>query len=284
MVRLPDVEFFVNLGDWPLEQQKPEDGAIPIVSWCGSDSTLDIIIPTYDITEATLEMLGRVTLDIFSVQANTGPKWPDKSQVAFWRGRDSRQERLQLAELSQKHPDMIDAALTNMFFFPKNEEKYGPNVKPISFFDFFKSKYQINVDGTVAAYRLPYLLAGDSVVLKQDSEYYEHFYKRLTPWEHYIPFKRDLSDLLDKIQWAREHDEEAQKISKNAQEFVRENLHPAEILCYHVKVFEEISKRLTKKPVATEGFELLEHPTDKFDSVCECKRLKKTAGKKRDEL
>ena len=60
----------------------------------------------------------------------------------------------------------------------------------------------------MAAYRFPYLLAGDSVVLKQDSEYYEHFYKRLSPWKHYIPLKHDLSDLLEKIQWARDHDAE----------------------------------------------------------------------------
>lgn len=60
----------------------------------------------------------------------------------------------------------------------------------------------------MAAYRLPYLLAGDSVVLKQDSIYYEHFYNELRPWEHYIPISADLGDLLDKIQWAREHDEE----------------------------------------------------------------------------
>lgn len=60
----------------------------------------------------------------------------------------------------------------------------------------------------MAAYRLPYLLAGDSVVLKQDSSYYEHFYNELQPWEHYIPIRADLGDLLEKIQWAREHDEE----------------------------------------------------------------------------
>ncbi|KAK7115228.1 protein O-glucosyltransferase 2-like [Littorina saxatilis] len=282
-VRMPDVEFFVNLGDWPLEKRKPENGGIPILSWCGSDSTFDVVMPTYDITEATLEMLGRVSLDMFSVQANTGPKWADKSEVAFWRGRDSREERLKLAELSQKHPDMVDAALTFMFFFPKNEEKYGPTVKPVSFFDFFKSKYQLNIDGTVAAYRFPYLLAGDAVVLKQDSEYYEHFYKRLSPWRHYIPLKRDLSDIFDQIKWARNHDDEAHAIAQNAQQFARENLHPAEIFCYHVKLFEAVSKRLKKKPVVTEGFELLEHPTDSYDSLCECKRLKKKSSKK-DEL
>jgi len=69
-------------------------------------------------------------------------------------------------------------------------------------------KYQVSVDGTVAAYRLPYLLAGDSVVLKQNSPYYEFFYKQLRPYEHYIPVKADLSDLLDRIQWAKDHDSE----------------------------------------------------------------------------
>lgn len=76
------------------------------------------------------------------------------------------------------------------------------------FCDHHQYKYQINIDGTVAAYRLPYLLAGDSVVFKQDSGYYEHFYGELRPWEHYIPVRADLGDLLDKIQWARDHDEE----------------------------------------------------------------------------
>lgn len=63
----------------------------------------------------------------------------------------------------------------------------------------------------MAAYRLPYLLAGNSVVLKQDSIYYEHFYNELQPWKHYIPFKSDLSDLLEKLQWAKDHDEEVSK-------------------------------------------------------------------------
>ncbi len=72
----------------------------------------------------------------------------------------------------------------------------------------FQHKYQLNIDGTVAAYRFPYLLAGGSLVLKQDSKYYEHFYKELKPYEHYVPFKHDLSDLLQQIQWAKDNDEE----------------------------------------------------------------------------
>ena len=45
-------------------------------------------------------------------------------------------------------------------------------------------------------------------MMKQDSHFYEYFYKDLKPYEHYIPFKRDLSDLNEKLQWAKDHDEE----------------------------------------------------------------------------
>lgn len=61
----------------------------------------------------------------------------------------------------------------------------------------------MNVDGTVAAYRYPYLMLGDSLVLKQDSPYYEHFYMALKPWKHYVPIKRNLGDLLEKVKWAK---------------------------------------------------------------------------------
>lgn len=92
----------------------------------------------------------------------------------------------------------------------------------------------MNMDGTVAAYRFPYLLVGDSLVFKQDSPYYEHFYKDLKKWKHFIPVKRDLSDLVEKLEWASTHDEEAHNIAVNGQAYARENLLPQNIFCYHV--------------------------------------------------
>ena len=79
---------------------------------------------------------------MLSVQAMTGPLWENKSSLAFFRGRDSRQERLDLVKLSRKHPDIIDAKLTNMFFF-KHTEDLGEIVKHVSFFDFFKVNRRI---------------------------------------------------------------------------------------------------------------------------------------------
>ena len=86
-----------------------------------------------------------MSLDTLIVQSHNSRSWSNKSDLAFWRGRDSRQERLELVKLSRKHPEIIDAKLTNMFFFPKNEELYGEIVKAISFLDFFDVSKILNI-------------------------------------------------------------------------------------------------------------------------------------------
>lgn len=138
-IRLPDTEFFVNLGDWPLVKKGGHTrttGPYPIFSWCGSDDTFDIVMPTYDITESTLQAMNRVTLDMLSVQATRTP-WPLKADKAFWRGRDSRRERLQLIDIARLHPHLFNVSMTNFFFYRDEAERYGPKVPHMSFFEFF---------------------------------------------------------------------------------------------------------------------------------------------------
>lgn len=140
VVALPDMEFYLNLGDWPLSKkggQQRTSGPYPIFSWCGSDDSYDIVLPTYDLTEASIENMGRVTLDMLSVQRKDYP-WDTKEDKAFFRGRDSRRERLDIVDLSKKHPDLLNASLTNFFFFRNEEDKYGPKVPHISFMEFFR--------------------------------------------------------------------------------------------------------------------------------------------------
>ena len=79
----------------------------------------------------------RQQLDILSVQGHTGPSWSRKIPKAFFRGRDSRQERLDLVEKHRNNTDMFDVGLTNFFFFEYDEQRFGPKHKHISFFEFF---------------------------------------------------------------------------------------------------------------------------------------------------
>ncbi|KAE8627552.1 hypothetical protein XENTR_v10007045 [Xenopus tropicalis] len=275
-VRLPDFEFYINVGDWPVEHRKANDtpGPLPMISWCGSADSRDIILPTYDITHSTLETLRGVTNDLLSIQGHTGPSWSNKTEQGFFRGRDSREERLQLVHMSRKHPELLDAGITGYFFFRELEEELG-KASLIGFFDFFNYKYQVNVDGTVAAYRFPYLMLGDSLVLKQDSPYYEHFYSGLKPWKHYVPFKRNLGDLLEKIQWAKDHDEEAKQIAKEGQTLARELLQPHRLYCYYYKLFENYAKRQTSKPEIRENMEHVPQPDDS-SAMCQCHRKKRS--------
>lgn len=152
-VILPDTEFLINLGDWPLVKKEP---VLPMFSWCGSDDSSDIILPTYDMTESTLEMMGRYitlidsvisfdklllcrhSLDVFSVQGMKSVPWHLKQNKSYWRGRDSRQERLNLVKLSRQYPDLIDAGITRFFFFLDVMKHYGPEVPTVSFEEFFK--------------------------------------------------------------------------------------------------------------------------------------------------
>lgn len=271
-VVLPNMEFFSNLGDWPLISRGKHDKLIiPMFSWCGSFDTFDIVMPTYDITESSLECMGRVSLDMLSVQGNIEKTWEEKEKKAFWRGRDSNRARLKLIEISRKHPDLINASLTNFFFFRSEENKYGPKENHISFFKFFDYKYQLNMDGTVAAYRFPYLLAGDSLVFKQDSKYYEHFYSEIQPWKHYIPVKENLENLVELLQWALENDEKARDISQEGQKFAKEHLLPQDVFCYYANLFYEWSKKLVSRVFVRKGMEHVEQK----GNVCVCKQRKK---------
>uniref|UniRef100_H3ALL2 Protein O-glucosyltransferase 3 n=1 Tax=Latimeria chalumnae TaxID=7897 RepID=H3ALL2_LATCH len=273
-VHLPDVEFYISVGDWPLEHRHVNDtpGPIPIISWCGSADTRDIVLPTYDITYSTLETLRGVTNDLLSIQGNTGPPWSKKIEQAFFRGRDSREERLELVRLSKEYPELLDAGITRYFFFREKEKELG-KAELTNFFDFFQYKYQVNVDGTVAAYRFPYLILGDSLVLKQESSYYEHFYSSLIPWKHYVPIKRNLKDLIEKIKWAKEHDKKARKIAKEGQALARELLQPHRLYCYYYKVFQMYAMCQTNRPEIREGMELIPQPADN-NSFCNCQNNK----------
>lgn len=140
----------------------------------------------------------------------------------------------------------------------------------------------MNVDGTVAAYRLPYLMLGNSLVLKQDSQYYEHFYRRLKAGRHYVPLQRNLSDLLEKIKWAKEHDAEAEQISRAGQEAARELLQPSRLYCYYHRVLQEYSRRQSGPPTRLADMELVPQPDD-HAAACACTRDVKLDNMK-DEL
>ena len=103
------------------------------------------------------------------------------------------------------------------------------------------------------AHRLPALIAGNAVVIKQGSDYYEHFYKALRPWHHYIPVARDLSDLDQKLAWAKANDAQARAIGGNARSLAREHLRMEDVYCYHIMAFTRFAALQKFRPVVTDA-------------------------------
>ncbi|XP_030751134.1 protein O-glucosyltransferase 2-like [Sitophilus oryzae] len=263
---LPDLEFFVNLGDWPLSSKNLPD-KFPIFSWCGSKDTNDIVMPTYELTESSLENMGRVMLDMLSVQGNVKDVWEKREPKLFWRGRDSNRYRLDLIGLSKKYPELFNVSLTNFFFFKDEEDEYGPKSDHVSFFTFFDYKYQLSIDGTVAAYRMPFLLGGGSLVYKPHSRYYEHFYAGLIPSVHYIPVETNLSNLIEKIEWAKNNDAQSKIIAENGQKYANDQLLPQNVFLYYMHLLNELSKVMTSKVRLFNGMEQIHQ---KNDIICDC--------------
>jgi hypothetical protein len=66
----------------------------------------------------------------------------------------------------------------------------------------------------------------------QSTIFTEFFSQWVRPFEHYIPVRPDLSDLVERIEWAREHDAEAKKIQQAGKEFAERVMTDAQNDCY----------------------------------------------------
>ncbi|VDN58035.1 unnamed protein product [Dracunculus medinensis] len=241
---LPNTQFFFNLGDWPL-QEKQKSNTVAFVSWCGSEDTMDIVVPTYELMNSVIDSMHSVTLDIHTARGDIHIPWTEKKNTAIFRGRDSNKLRLEIARLSNH-------------------------------------KFVLCVDGTVAAYRFPFLLAGDSVIIKSNSHYYEYFYSMLEPNLHYIPFNKS-SDLSFIIESARKQD--FNKTIANMRQFVFDHLQPRDLYCYYANFIHEYTKKLKDLPTnIAKNMENISRTPNK--KACRCHKIKQKTHKtnKQDEL
>lgn len=82
-----------------------------------------------------------------------------------------------------------------------------------------KYKFLIDIEGNGYSGRLKYLLWSKRPLLLVDRPHKEWFFKHLKEWKHYIPVKRDMSDLIEKTLWCYQNYEDALKIAESAYVF-----------------------------------------------------------------
>lgn len=173
--------------------------------------------------------------------------WEQKREVLFWRGsstgispsgswRDLQRVKLCKIALDCPNQALFDVGLSHLVQLDKIAEHeiknlgYLKDYKPIRLLNTFK--YLIDVDGNSNAWSSLFLkLLSGSVVLKVESEggYKQWYYDRLIPWQHYVPIKKDLSDLQDKLDWLKHNEQKARQIAKSSEDFAFQTLFESEL-------------------------------------------------------
>lgn len=246
LVRLPNVDFlisyedgiresFYDVGD--LERQAP------ILVWAKLRSLpFSILIPDYRSVSFLWDNDTRKFVEGKGYLGQRIP-WEEKDARGFWRGATTEfLHRKTLVELAQNHPAWVDAGFCSGI--DCDSQLYRPAA---SYEEHLHYKYLPVLDGVMCTYPgYQWRLLSDSVAFKQESDQIQWFYGALTPYVHYVPLQEDLSDFLEKISWARSHDEECQKMRDAATRFSLENLLLPDVYAYFYWVLQEYSIRQEK--------------------------------------
>lgn len=233
----------------------------PIFSMCKTDQFADILMPCWEDWVRVQSYDGKfIPRECRSYIHTFDTPWKDKLPTAIFRGSSTgcgvtvdTNQRLKLAQISSTtSPDengvpYLDAGITKWNARPRKLEN-SPylqtiEVDKLSFGlasrmspeEQSKYKYIVDVDGHVSAYRLSLEMSMGSVILLVESDWKIWYHNKLIPYVHYVPVKRDLTDILDRIKWCRANDSECEQIATNALEFFQKYLRRDGVLDYMQK-------------------------------------------------
>ena len=241
--RLPshlDIDFVVSCNDYyagPCDEKALSDDVYirqpnknlthrcePIFVQADCEHYSYIILPSWTMLEPETALHSQQRL----LKGSWIP-WRQKKPILFFRGGDSdsipehwaQSPRVKLILLSLQFPDLINAAFALSTHFQPNPSlplnqiirDYVPLEQHSQY------RYLIDLDGNCASNprNLLYLLSS-SVLFKTVTPSVSWFYPALVPYEHFIPVKPDLSDLMSQLEYAMSHDDECRIIAQNARQ------------------------------------------------------------------
>ncbi len=142
---------------------------------------------------------------------------------------DTNFRRIQLLQIGDNNKDLFD--FFGMNWLPSHGNIMLNSTKYISTPELVK-RYSIllDIEGNGYSGRLKHLLWSHRPLLIVDRPHKEFFFEFLKEWEHYIPVKRDLSDLIEKTKWCLDNYDKALQIAENAYNFSK--IHLTRNACY----------------------------------------------------
>jgi Glycosyl transferase family 90 len=87
--------------------------------------------------------------------------------------------------------------------------------------DLTQYAFLLDIGGNGYSGRLKFLLYTKRPLLIVERNYVEYFHDDLIPYEHYVPVKEGLSDLLEKVTWMQQNYETCLEMAGNAYAFAK---------------------------------------------------------------
>ena len=161
--------------------------------------------------------------------------WDERQPIALWRGSTTgvpedrsigwrSLPRIRLCRIARDPAsrDLMDAGITAVAQIadPAAAEELreaGLMATQMPAAQFNRYKYQIDIDGNTNSWPgLFYKFLTGSPVLKVASPFgfRQWYYDQLKPWVNFLPVASDMSDLVEKIDWLRAHDNAARRIGE----------------------------------------------------------------------
>jgi protein glucosyltransferase len=191
------------------------------------------------------------------LKASEAFPWDKKSNIAFFRGSRTSNQRDNLILLSRKYPDLIDAKFTKNQAWKSNQDTLGEEPsEEVSLEDHCQHKYLFNFRGVAASFRFKHLFLCGSLVIHVGSEWTEFFYPAMKPWIHYVPIdsKASQEDILNLLTFLRANEDTARQIANAGKDFIEQNLSMDEVECYWRKLLTTYTSKLNFAPTRDKSF------------------------------
>lgn len=259
---LPDLTFNFNTGDQPFTDRDAW-APVPQFHWVSSASHWGVPMPTPFHLKALVA--GRLGGAHERLSASHVP-WDRRDGRVFWRGELSGPDhlfasslgtlpRLQLQRLVLEFPELFDVGFTGVdeemevALGPDADGKAWKRVRRklnIARHQDFRQvlqryKYLINVSAVLSSWRLVELLTSGALLLLQEDSTREVLFDWLVPWEHFIPVRYDLGDLVPKLRWLQSHDDEARQIADRAFKRFALRVRREDTYCYVWRALRSVS-------------------------------------------
>ncbi|EEC73683.1 hypothetical protein OsI_08244 [Oryza sativa Indica Group] len=251
--RVPDLDLMFDCVDWPVVQADRYQGENatampPLFRYCGDDETLDVVFPDWSFwgwPEINIKPWDALQKDLDI--GNKRVKWVDREPYAYWKGNPdvaTKRKELVKCNVSSKHE--WNARIYKQDWIKESKAGY----KQSDLASQCTHRYKIYIEGSAWSVSEKYILACNSMTLVVTPKYYDFFSRVLMPTQHYWPVRDDnkCSSIKHAVDWGNSNKKKAQKIGKQASNFIQQELSMDYIYDYMFHLLTEYAKLLRFKP------------------------------------